>query len=54
LAESGVTMLGLAALEDNGTPWYNESVAGRLAGAGMDIAAMTPDRFAEWLGEVMA
>lgn len=52
LASSGVTLLGLASLADEGEPWYDRAVAGRLAAAGMQIAAMTPDRFAEWLAEV--
>jgi len=47
-------MLGLAALSDEGEPWYDRTCAARLVGAGMPVAAMTPDRFAEWLAEVMA
>lgn len=52
LAGSGVRMLGLASLAAEGEPWYDPTVAARLAGAGMEVAAMTPDRFAEWLAEV--
>lgn len=52
LADSGVRLLGLAALADEGEPWYDHATASRLADAGMKIAAMTPDRFAEWLAEV--
>lgn len=52
LAGSGVRLLGLAALNDDGDPWYDRVVAERLAGAGMRVAAMTPDRFAVWLAEV--
>jgi len=54
LAAGGVTLLGLATLSDEGEPWYDRSTAGRLVAAGMQVAAMTPDRFAEWLAEVMA
>ncbi len=54
LAASGVTLLGLAALSDEGEPWYDATTAARLVAAGMPVAAMTPDRFAEWLAEVMA
>ena len=54
LAGSGVKLLGLAALSDEGEPWYDRTTAGRLAAAGMPVAAMTPDRFAEWLAAVMA
>ena len=52
LAGSGVRLLGLAALNDDGEPWYDRVVAERLAGAGMRVAAMTPDRFAVWLAKV--
>ena len=46
-------MLGLAALSDAGEPWYDRATAARLAACGMQVAAMTPDRFAEWLADVM-
>ncbi|MCL2594011.1 MAG: VWA domain-containing protein [Promicromonosporaceae bacterium] len=52
LAASGVTLLGLASLADEGEPWYDRGMAAKLAEAGMEIGAMTPDRFAEWLAEV--
>lgn len=52
MAGAGVTLLGLASLADDGDPWYDRAMAARLASAGMEIAAMTPDRFAEWLAEV--
>lgn len=54
LAGAGVRLLGLAALSDEGEPWYDHTTASRLADTGMKIAAMSPDRFAEWLAEVMA
>ena len=54
LAAGGVRLLGLAALSDEGEPWYDRTTAARLVAAGMPVAAMTPDRFAEWLAEVMA
>ena len=53
LAEARVTLLGLAALGDDGEPTYDRAMAARLAGAGMEVAALTPDRFAEWLGGVI-
>ncbi len=53
LAASGVRLLGLAALSDAGEPWFDRTTAARLVAAGMPVAAMTPDRFAEWLAEVM-
>jgi Mg-chelatase subunit ChlD len=53
LAESRVRMIGLAALDDTGCASYDSSIAGRLAGLGMHVGAMTPDPFAEWLAGVM-
>lgn len=53
LAEARVTLLGLAALDDRAQPDYDHGVAERLAAAGMEIAALTPDRFAEWLAGVI-
>ncbi|MCB2065583.1 MAG: VWA domain-containing protein [Erythrobacter sp.] len=54
LASARVRLLGLAALSDDGAAVYDHQTAQRLAGAGMEVAALTPDRFAEWLGKVMA
>lgn len=48
-----VTMLGLAALSDGAAPIYDRATAERLAGAGMKVAALTPDHFADWLGQVI-
>lgn len=53
LAAAKVTTIGIAALDGNAAPAYNRDVAERLAGAGMKIASMTPDRFAEWLSGIM-
>ena len=53
LAEARVTLLGLAALDDRAQPDYDHAVAERLSEAGMDIAALTPDRFAQWLAGVI-
>jgi Mg-chelatase subunit ChlD len=54
LAAARVTLLGLAALSDGAAPIYDRAMAERLASAGMKIAALTPDRFADWLGEAIA
>lgn len=53
LAEARVKMLGLAALDDSGVADYDHSVANKLASLGMKIGALTPDRFAHWLAEVI-
>jgi Mg-chelatase subunit ChlD len=52
LAEDRVTMIGLAALDDQAHPAYDKEMAQRLADQGMHIAAMTPKALAEWLAEV--
>ncbi len=54
LASARVTLLGLAALDDQATPDYDHAIAQRLADAGMKVAALTPDRFAEWIAEVIS
>ena len=53
LTESRVTLLGLAALGDDGAPDFDRAMAERLAAFGMHVGAMTPYRFAEWLAQVM-
>ncbi|HJZ31961.1 MAG TPA: VWA domain-containing protein [Hyphomicrobiaceae bacterium] len=53
LAEARVTLLGLAALDAEAVPDFDRGTAGRLADAGMKIAALTPERFADWLAEVI-
>lgn len=53
LRETGVTLLGLAALDGQANPWYDEQLAGRLAAEGMEIAALTPVKLAHWLAGIM-
>lgn len=53
LSEARVKTLGLAALDEGAQPVYDRNMAQRLAGRGMEIAALTPSHFAEWLAEVM-
>ena len=54
LHEARVRMLGLIALDDSGTPAYDAEIAGKAASLGMEVAAMSPDRFADWLAEAMS
>ena len=51
LVESGVTCLGLAALDDRGAPRYHVQIAEMVAGAGMPVAALTPLELARWIGD---
>jgi len=53
LTEARVKVLGLAALDEQARPVYDRNMAQRLAARGMEVAALTPSHFAEWLAEVM-
>lgn len=53
MASARVKLLGLGALSDDAAPVYDRRMAERLVGCGMEVAALTPDRFAEWIGGVI-
>jgi hypothetical protein len=53
LRESGVVLLGLAALDEAAEPAYDRRMAERLALCGMEIAALTPRALAEWLAGIL-
>jgi Mg-chelatase subunit ChlD len=54
LAEARVTLLGLAALDDQANPDYDRQMATRLAACGMQVAALSPRRLAHWLLKVIS
>ncbi|GLK89630.1 VWA domain-containing protein [Pseudomonas turukhanskensis] len=54
LAEAGVSLLGLAALDQDAQPDYDPDTAQALIACGMRVAAMTPDHLADWVAERMA
>lgn len=54
LCDAGVTMLGLAALEDTLHPVYNEWIARDLVSLGMRIAALTPEHLADYIATCLA
>jgi Mg-chelatase subunit ChlD len=54
MAEARVRMIGLAALDEGAAGIYDVAMAERLADRGMEIAALTPSKLAEWLAKVMA
>lgn len=54
LAAGGVRLLGLAALDREAQPDYDQRMARALVEAGMPVAAMTPDRLADWIARQMA
>ena len=51
LVESGVTCLGLAALDENAEPTYDHYTAQRLVDIGWHVGAMTPGELANWVAE---
>jgi Mg-chelatase subunit ChlD len=54
LREAGVRLLGLAALDEAAHPAYDVHMAEQLAAQGMEIAALTPRRLAEWLTKALS
>jgi Mg-chelatase subunit ChlD len=53
LAEARVKMIGLAALDDAGTPDFDHGIARRVADLGMQVGAMTPYQLARWLADII-
>lgn len=51
MSEAGVTQLGLAALDEEARPIFDRQAADRLAERGMEIAALTPRKLAQWLAK---
>jgi hypothetical protein len=51
LIESGVTFLGLAALDEQANPTYDRAIAQHLVNLGAHVAAMTPGELAEWVAQ---
>jgi Mg-chelatase subunit ChlD len=54
LREAGARVLGLAALDANAQPAYDRQMAERCVAAGAEVAALTPQRLAEWLAKVLS
>ena len=53
MQEAGVKLIGLASLDQTVTPIYDHAMAERLVEKGMEVAALTPKHFAEWLAKVI-
>jgi Mg-chelatase subunit ChlD len=51
LSETGAKLLGLAALDDAAKPRYNGGIAANVVAAGMPVAAVSPERLAQWVGD---
>jgi hypothetical protein len=53
MREAGVRVLGLAALDEKAEPVYDKETAQRCVAAGAEVAALTPQRLAEWIGRIL-
>jgi hypothetical protein len=51
IVESGVCLLGLAALDDRACPTYDRKLAQRLVNLGASVGAMTPGELAQWIAQ---
>jgi hypothetical protein len=51
LADAGAKLLGLAALDDAAKPRYHTGNAAAVVSAGMPVAAVSPERLAQWVGD---
>lgn len=51
--EAGVKLIGLASLDQTAAPVYDHAMAECLTDKGMEIAALTPKHFAEWLAKII-
>lgn len=51
MLESGVTLLGLAALDERADPAYDKGLAEKLVAMGAHVGAMTPGELAEWVAQ---
>lgn len=51
LVESGAKCIGLAALDDSGVARFHQGCAEMVANAGMPVAAVSPEKLAQWVGD---
>ncbi|MUG95659.1 VWA domain-containing protein [Scytonema sp. UIC 10036] len=51
LVESGVTLLGLATLDEQANPDYDRNIAQQMVNLGAHVAAMTPGELAQWVAQ---
>ncbi len=53
ILDAGSRLIVLPALNFEGTAVYNRTAARRLTDMGANVAAITPNRLAEWIGEII-
>lgn len=53
LGDSGVRLIGLAALGYDARPFYDKTTAGKMRKLGMDILVCTPEKLAECMAQII-
>jgi hypothetical protein len=53
LGDSGVKLIGLAALGYDARPFYNKPTAAKLRKVGMDVLVCTPEKLAECMADII-
>ncbi|EKE69463.1 VWA domain-containing protein [Gallaecimonas xiamenensis] len=53
MIDSGITMMGLTALTADSQPFYDSHATAQLQRLGMEVSALSPDRFAQRLAKIM-
>lgn len=53
LVGDGVKVFGLAALDEQAQPSFDRAIAESCAAVGAEVAAVTPKRLAEWIGQII-
>lgn len=54
IIEAGSKLFVLPALDYEAAPCYDKNAAKYLAGLGADVAAITPEELAEWIGKIIS
>jgi hypothetical protein len=54
LKQSGVQLIALLALSDEGKPWYDATNASHIAALDIPVFACTPDRFPDLMAAALA
>ncbi len=54
IIEAGSKLFVLPALDYSGAPCYDVRAARTIAGMGADVAAITPEELAEWIGKIIS
>ncbi len=54
IIESGAKLIALTALDKEANPNYDKNAAARFADLGAEVAAMTPEHLADWIGKIIS